>query len=104
MWNFFGRQYLGETNSNVRLPRAFAFQADDHRGLPPVFIATTKCDPTRDDAERYGDKLASASVEVRRRHYAGMPYDFVSWLGILPAAQQAIDDACEFPSHYWRIK
>jgi acetyl esterase len=35
-------------------------------------------------------------VAVQIKRYAGMPHGFVSWLGVVPAAQQAVDDACAF--------
>jgi len=101
---FFWSQWLGNEYANIRSGRAFAFHALNHQYLPPAWIATAECDPSRDDGERYGEKLKCAGVDVKIKRYAGMPHGFVSWLGTLPAAQQAIDDACAFLSNCWRSK
>jgi len=98
--DFFLAQWLGEQR-HARVPRAFASHADNHRGLPPAFIVTAECDPSRDDGESYAEKLKAAGVEVTLRRYEGMPHGFVSWVGSLPTAQQAIDDACAFLSRSW---
>jgi acetyl esterase len=79
--------------------RASPFRAESHAGLPPIFVGTAECDPSRDDAEAYADKLRAAGVEVDKRRYAGMVHGFVSWIGILPGARQAVDDACAFLKH-----
>jgi len=100
--DFFLSQWLGHDYTASKLPRAFALHAQDHQNLPPALIITAECDLSRDDGERYGEKLKLAGVEVEIRRYAGMPHGFVSWLGTLPAAQQAIDDACKFLSRLWR--
>jgi acetyl esterase len=98
---FFWQQYLGDRFGKEKSPRAFPYHAEDHSGLPPAFVGTAECDPTRDDAERYGEVLAAKGVQVEVKRYAGMPHGFVSWLGIVPAAQQAIDDGCKFLAARW---
>lgn len=94
--DFFWAQYLRDPVRDRDDYRASPFRAADHRGLPPAFVATAECDPSRDDAENYGHKLAEAGVNVRQVRYAGMPHGFVSWVATVPAAQRAIDDACAF--------
>jgi acetyl esterase len=79
--------------------RASPYRAASHVGLPPIFVGTAECDPSRDDAEAYADKLQAAGVEVEKRRYTGMVHGFVSWIGILPGAAQAVDDACAFLKH-----
>jgi len=100
--DFFLTQWLGNDYATLKIPRAFAAHADHHRNLPPALIVTAECDLSRDDAEHYGDMLKSAGNDVHIRRYSGMPHGFVSWVGKLPAAQQAIDDACAFLSRCWR--
>jgi acetyl esterase len=85
--------YLADPAREQHHPWASPFRAHDHRDLPPAFVASAECDPTRDDCEAYGDKLASSGVATQCRRYAGMPHGFVSWLGRVDAAQTAIDDA-----------
>ena len=68
------------------------FRASNHSNLAPEFIAVPEVDPTRDDTEAYGRKLAAAGIPVEMVRYPGAVHGFVSWLGVLPAAQQAIDD------------
>ena len=44
--------------------RASPFRAPSHAGVAPAFIGTAECDPSRDDAEAYAEKLRSAGVHV----------------------------------------
>jgi len=99
--DFFLTHWLGKNSQSMTSPRAFAFHAADHRSLPPAFIVTAECDPSRDGGERYGEKLQASGVHVEHRRYAGMPHGFISWLGTLPTAQQAIDEASAFLSRCW---
>lgn len=99
--DYFWAQYLRDPGRERDDYRASPVRAATLANLPPAFVATAECDPTRDDAERFGDKLAAAGVSVERRRYAGMPHGFVSWVGLVPAAQQAVDDACDFLKTWW---
>lgn len=76
--------------------RASAIKAKSHKGLPPHFIATAEIDPARDAAESYEPVLKDAGVEVEMKRYPGMIHGFVSWIGFLPGAQEAMADACTF--------
>lgn len=76
--------------------RASAMKAKSHKGLPPHFIATAEIDPARDAAESYEPVLKDAGVEVEMKRYPGMIHGFVSWIGFLPGAQEAMADACTF--------
>jgi acetyl esterase len=91
---YFWHQYL--SNPAVEQHHAWAspVRASSHKNLPPAFSGTAEIDPIRDAGERYGALLSTAGVEVEQHRYVGMPHGFLSWLGILPAAQQAMDDAC----------
>lgn len=92
---WFWEQYLadpGEAND----VRASPIRAADHAGLPPHFIGTAECDPTRDDAERYGAALIAAGNLVTLRRYTGMVHGFASWVGFLPGARMALGDAGRF--------
>jgi acetyl esterase len=98
---FFWETYLTDPEREKDDERASPYRAASHAGLPPAYVGTAEIDPTRDDAERYGEKLADAGVPVVTKRYAGMPHGFVSWLGIVPMAQTAMDDACAFLKSQW---
>lgn len=76
--------------------RASPIRAADHEGLPPAFIGTAECDPSRDDTDAFAAKLRAAGVEVEAKRYPGMVHGFVSWIGILQGARDAMDDANHF--------
>lgn len=90
---YFWHQYLAHPAVDQYHPWASPARATDHRNLPPAFNATAEIDPTRDAGEHYGELLRKAGVAVEQHRYSGMPHGFVSWLGVIDAAQTAIDDA-----------
>jgi acetyl esterase len=93
---WFWEQYLTDPTREQNDYCASPARASSHSGLPPAFIGTAECDPTRDDAEAYGAKLAAAGVAVTAKRYAGMVHGFASWVGILPQAREALKDAGDF--------
>lgn len=99
---YFWELYLAHSETEQNDPLASPIRATDHRGLPPVFMGTAEIDPTRDHGEAYARKLAAAGVTTRLVRYPGMVHGFVSWLGVIPMAQTAIDDACAFLREQWR--
>lgn len=99
--DYFWSQYVDERNRSH--PYAAPARARDHRGLPPAFVGTAEIDPARDAAEAYGDLLQAAGVEVERHRYEGMPHGFLSWLGVVPKAQLAIDDVSRWLSRYFAV-
>ena len=76
--------------------RMSAIKATSHKGLAAHYIASAECDPIRDSVEIYAAALRAAEVEVEAKRYPGMVHGFVSWLGFLPGAQQAMADAVAF--------
>ena len=93
---YFWKQYLPNPAVDQDHPWASPIRAADHRGLAPAFVATAELDPTRDDGERYAEKLTRAGIPTETRRYPGMPHGFVSWVGLVDQAQKCIDDACTF--------
>ncbi|TWB25641.1 alpha/beta hydrolase [Nitrospirillum bahiense] len=89
---FYWHQYLSQVEAQRDNPLASPNRAESHVGAAPAFIATAEFDPTRDDAEGYGLLLVAAGVPVTTRRYVGMVHGFVSWLGVIDAAQTAVDD------------
>jgi acetyl esterase len=93
--DWFWEQYLTDP-AQADDYRASPVRAADLRGLPPHYVGTAECDPTRDDAERYAVKLVLAGNLVTVRRYSGMVHGFVSWVGFLPGARTALGDATRF--------
>ncbi|HSL59243.1 MAG TPA: alpha/beta hydrolase [Acidimicrobiales bacterium] len=71
-------------------PDASPLRADDLTDLPPAVVVTAGYDPLLDDGERYADALAAAGVPVVRRCYDDMIHAFVSMLGLVDAADDAL--------------
>ena len=92
---YFWSLYLADPSQREDF-RACPFRAASHVGVASAFIGTAECDPTRDDAEAYAAKLRAAGVTVEARRYPGMVHGFVSWIGFLPGAREAMADACAF--------
>ena len=90
---YFWHHYLANPAVDQYHPWASPARAARHTELPPAFNGTAEIDPTRDAGERYGALLRAAGIDVEQHRYPGMPHGFVSWLGIVPGAQTAIDDA-----------
>jgi acetyl esterase len=93
---YFWELYLRTPETEQNDPIAAPVRARDHRGVAPAFVGTAEIDPTRDHGEAYARKLDAAGVTTQVVRYKGMVHGFVSWLGVVPAAQSAIDDACAF--------
>ncbi|WP_298196955.1 alpha/beta hydrolase [Novosphingobium sp.] len=97
---WFWEQYL-EHPSQQDDPRASPLRAASHAGLPPHFVGTAECDPSRDDAEDFARKLIAAGVETRLQRYPGMVHGFASWVGFLPGARAVLQDAAAFLKTHW---
>ncbi len=97
---WFYEQYLRDPAVEQHDPQASPIRAADHSGLPPAFVGTAECDPSRDDAEAFAAKLAAAGVPVTAKRYPGMVHGFASWVGFLPGARAALQDAAAFLKHH----
>ena len=97
--DWFWEQYLADPTQRDD-QRASPVRAKTHAGLPPHFVGTAECDPSRDDAEDFARKLIDAGVETKLIRYPGMVHGFASWVGFLPGARQVLKDATAFLKAY----
>ena len=58
--------------------------------LPPALIITAECDPIRDGARFYAEKLRACGVDVEYLEYSGMIHGFMSFHMILKEATSAM--------------
>ena len=77
-------------------PHAVPLRATDFSGLPSTLVVTAEYDVLRDEGERYAVTLSAAGVNAHASRYAGMNHGFIGLAGIIPAADQAIDEVCRW--------
>ncbi len=70
-------------------PYAAPLLAPDLHGLPPGLIITAECDPMRDGAERYGERLLSAGVPATVSRYDGMVHGFMGMRTVVSQEAEA---------------
>jgi acetyl esterase len=91
---YYGRYY--GAGQNLRDPRVSPLWADDVYGLPRALIIAAEYDTLRDEAAAYAEKLRAAGVEVTYSCYARMIHGFLGMGGLVPEAQQALDEIVRF--------
>ena len=64
--------------------------------LPPTQIHVGEDEILFDDARRYAERVAAAEGTVQLHAWEGMPHVFASNVGVLQAAEAALDAICEF--------
>lgn len=87
---WFGEMYI-QDEIHTRNEYASPLLARDLSGLPPATVVTAGFDPLRDEGIEYADHLDSAGVAVEHHHYESMIHGFVSMLGVVSQADDAID-------------
>jgi acetyl esterase len=90
---FFYNTYLGDPEKYEHDPQASPIRAKNLSGLAPAYIGTAECDPSRDDAEAFANKVKEHGGDVTLKRYPGMIHGFLSWVTVLPGAQEAVKDA-----------
>ena len=90
--DFFWELYLPDLQIDGREPLACPRYADLTR-LPPAYVMTAEMDPTRDDAEDFGQRMSDAGVEVVIDRVPGAVHGFLSFLGAVDISKSSLDRA-----------
>jgi len=77
-------------------------RATDLSGLPPAVVVSAEYDPLRDEAENYAAALKQAGVPVTLLRCEGLIHGFLPYLGVVPAADTALERILEAISQRWR--
>ena len=72
-------------------PYAAPARTADLSGLPTTIVVTAGCDPLRDEAEDYAQRLRNAGVQVTARRFPGQVHGFMRLFGVLSDADRALD-------------
>ncbi|UPT86972.1 alpha/beta hydrolase [Bradyrhizobium barranii subsp. apii] len=96
--DWFARQYLPDSAMATDW-RASPLLASDHRHLPAALIITCGHDPLRDEGIAYADRLESAGVRVRRRHFPGQIHGFLLMGGVVPETTILIGEVASELQH-----
>ena len=93
--DWFWEQYLGDRADRGSQPYASPLQAADLSGLPDATVIVAECDVLRDEGEEYAHALTHAGVDARLTRYEGMIHGFNLVLGLINAAEDALDEAAD---------
>lgn len=85
---FFRSMYLGDPETQARLPLVSPIYADHYRDLPPALVIAAGFDPLRDEDERYAQRLKADRVPVTYRCFEGTIHPFLLFDGVLDAGRQ----------------
>ena len=88
-------KYLG-SYTNVNDPYLSPLEAELSPDLPPALIFTAQCDPLRDEAKLYAQKLEEAGIEVIYKEYEGMIHGFLSFYMVLNAGKNSLRTSRDF--------
>lgn len=69
-------------------PLAAPMRADDHRGLPPAYIAVAEHDPIRDDGYAYAERLKGAGVPITFRPGTGLIHGYLRARSLCAAVER----------------
>src|SRR5262249_20806384 len=86
---WFADLYLGPEGNRFD-PRFAPIRASTLVGLPPALVLTAEYDPLRDEGEAYAEALSKAGVKTVAERYSTVNHGFFLLLGLLPAADAAL--------------
>lgn len=89
--NYYARQYFSN-EADKRDWRASPILHKNLAGLPETLIITAGFDPLVDEGEAYALRLAAAGVRTTLKRFPGQIHGFVSRGGVIPQAQEALDE------------
>ena len=87
--------YMG-TYKNETDPYLSPLDASLDNTLPPALIQTAQCDPLRDEAKLYAEKLRRNGVYTRYIEYEGMIHGFLSFWMFFPEGRQSMREVRQF--------
>jgi acetyl esterase len=86
---WFGDQYVG-SEVHHRNEYLAPLLCEDLSGLPPATLVTAGFDPLRDEGDAFAVALDADGVDVSHARYDAMIHGFVSFLGMVDAAEDAV--------------
>jgi acetyl esterase len=86
---YYWYEYLADEADGARA-YASPIRAESLASLPPALVVVAEFDPLRDEGEAYATRLAAEGVHVSVHRYDGMFHSFVTFLGALPQARDAV--------------
>jgi acetyl esterase/lipase len=75
--------------------RVSPLRAKTHANLPPAIVITAGFDPLRDEGLAYAEQLKACGVSVQYREYPDLIHGFLSWVGVIPSAQDALNEIAD---------
>ena len=87
---WFRSLYLSDIARDMQDHRASPMAAPDLTGMPPALIVTAGCDPLRDEAKVYADRLSASRVPVEYRCFDGAIHACMSFAGAIPQGLEAL--------------
>lgn len=91
--HYFWGHYLNTPDEGTH-PDASPLRTERLAGLPRTYIMTAEYDPLRDEGEQLAARLVAEGGNVVLSHYGDMNHGFMSWVGWLDRADEALDAAC----------
>jgi acetyl esterase len=82
-------QYCPDEQERERAPAA-PLRVGECTGLPASYLIAAECDPLRDEAQAYAERLQAAGVDTTLDVVAGMTHSFLRALSSCPAADQSL--------------
>ncbi|MCW2997672.1 MAG: putative flavoprotein involved in transport [Solirubrobacterales bacterium] len=88
--------YLADNPAAAISPLASPARAASLAGLPDALVLSMGCDPTRDEAEDYGNALAAAGVPTVVRRIDGLIHGVLNMSAFVPRSRELYDEIAAF--------